>query len=75
MLEQTFEELNTISIVGESVSRVSDWAWQQSLDSEVAVRFIRGKKSQDRVACFNEFSASLQFPYYFGENWDHLRIA
>jgi hypothetical protein len=36
----------------------------------VAVRFIRGVKSISRPAFFDEASAALQFPAYFGYNWD-----
>jgi RNAse (barnase) inhibitor barstar len=36
---------------------------------KAVVRMIRGKKSQTIDELFNEVSAALQFPYYFGENW------
>lgn len=36
---------------------------------KAVVRKIRGKKSQTIDDLFNEVSAALQFPYYFGENW------
>jgi hypothetical protein len=32
------------------------------------VRLLRGKKMKDYEGLFNEFSAALQFPWYFGEN-------
>jgi hypothetical protein len=32
-------------------------------------RYIRGQKCNNIKSLFNEFAASLQFPYYFGENW------
>lgn len=34
------------------------------------VRIIRGKRCTDSNALFHEWAAALQFPYYFGENWD-----
>src|SRR5688500_5282014 len=33
------------------------------------IRTVRGKKSRTVSAFFDEVSAALQFPYYFGENW------
>jgi RNAse (barnase) inhibitor barstar len=36
----------------------------------VAVRYLRGFKCADKASFFNEASAALQFPPYFGENWD-----
>jgi hypothetical protein len=35
-----------------------------------AVRVVRGRKSRTVERFFDEVSAALQFPYYFGENWD-----
>jgi RNAse (barnase) inhibitor barstar len=37
-----------------------------------AVRVIRGIKCETLEALFNEVGAALQFPDYFGENWDAL---
>ncbi len=38
----------------------------------ITVRAIRGRKSRALEGLFNEVSAALQFPYYFGENWPAL---
>lgn len=35
-----------------------------------ACRIIRGRKSRNSEAFFDEVSAALQFPEYFGENWN-----
>ncbi|MBW4501602.1 MAG: barstar family protein [Scytonema hyalinum WJT4-NPBG1] len=37
---------------------------------EAAIRIVRGNKSTNVPNFFNEVGAALQFPYYFGENWD-----
>lgn len=34
------------------------------------VRLVRGAQCKTRAGLFNEFSAALQFPWYFGHNWD-----
>jgi len=39
-------------------------------EAGLAVRVVRGHKCRTRQALFDEFSAALQFPWYFGENWD-----
>jgi RNAse (barnase) inhibitor barstar len=46
------------------------WALQKAGDTRVACRTIRGRKARTTQALFDEFAAALQFPYYFGENWD-----
>lgn len=38
-------------------------------DAALTVRAVRGRKTHTLSALFDEFSAALQFPYYFGENW------
>src|SRR4051794_36382752 len=52
-----------------SPSAVTNWGWQSQTDGRV-VRFVRGTKCKNVLSLFDEFSAALQFPYYFGENWN-----
>lgn len=44
-------------------------AWSRDHPEWAIVR-VRGEKAQDDRQFFDECSAALQFPYYFGENWD-----
>ncbi len=39
---------------------------------ELAIRIVRGNKMRCLSDLYNELSSALQFPYYFGENWDAL---
>ena len=45
-------------------------ALQTSASGQVVARRIRGHKAKTTAALFDEFAAALQFPCYFGENWD-----
>jgi len=47
---------DSVAIVGEALRSV--------------VRIIRGQRCSTRKLLFQEWAAALQFPYYFGENWD-----
>jgi RNAse (barnase) inhibitor barstar len=51
--------------------------WIDSLDSEsppdAVVRTLRGTKMRSFQGLFQEFSAGLQFPAYFGQNFNALR--
>jgi RNAse (barnase) inhibitor barstar len=50
----------------------SIWRLQSELGAEFVVRVLQGARMQSRAGLLNEFAAALQFPYYFGENWDAL---
>jgi hypothetical protein len=52
----------------------TDFGWSLArLDGrQVVVRFLRGQKMQTAPQLFDEFAAALQFPFYFGENWNAL---
>jgi hypothetical protein len=45
-------------------------AMQESASGKVVARLIRGHKAKRTAVLFDEFAAALQFPCYFGENWD-----
>lgn len=42
------------------------WGWREA---GLTVRVVRGHKMRTVDSLFDEVSAALQFPYYFGENW------
>jgi RNAse (barnase) inhibitor barstar len=48
-------------------------ALAQAAPLRLAARVIRGRKATTVAAFFDEVSAALQFPCYFGENWDAFR--
>jgi|SRR6185369_4550914 len=55
-------------------STVTNEAWRLSREREgFAVRIVRGKKMKTLDGLFNEWAAALQFPFYFGENWNALK--
>jgi RNAse (barnase) inhibitor barstar len=55
-----------------SVSEATNFAWSLAQHNllRVVVRFLRGKKMTKLIHLYDEFAAALQFPYYFGENWN-----
>jgi RNAse (barnase) inhibitor barstar len=55
-------------------SDACDWLWALEHDSKqkLAARLIRGRKSATAASFFDEVAAALQFPHYFGENWNAL---
>jgi RNAse (barnase) inhibitor barstar len=46
------------------------WGLEASATNQLVARMVRGRKGTTREAFFDESAAALQFPYYFGENWD-----
>jgi hypothetical protein len=52
-------------------SNFCDFGWSiASHHPSFVVRFVRGKKMRTIDNLFDEACAALQFPYYFGYNWD-----
>lgn len=53
------------------VARESDIDYFASrITSGTVVKLIRGTRGRNLQALFQEWAAALQFPYYFGHNWD-----
>jgi hypothetical protein len=43
---------------------------QRENDRHIVIRMLRGRHSETPESVLREWSAALQFPYYFGHNWD-----
>ena len=53
-----------------NLSAVTNFSWKISREhgTDLSVKLLRGDKMRSWQALFDEISAALQFPYYFGEN-------
>ena len=51
-------------------SEIDDLAAEIQGTKGKTARILRGKRCQTRERFFQELAAALQFPQYFGENWD-----
>jgi RNAse (barnase) inhibitor barstar len=62
-----------LSVLAASPSAVANhlMAWTPA-HPEWDILRVRGTKSSDEACLFDELGAALQFPYYFGENWNAL---
>jgi RNAse (barnase) inhibitor barstar len=60
-----------LCVLAASPSTVADhlMAWTRAYPGWDILR-VRGAKSSDEARFFDELAAALQFPYYFGENWN-----
>jgi hypothetical protein len=52
-----------------NASSFTDRLWALG-SRDLAVRFVRGARMETPLSLFDEWAAALQFPYYFGRNWD-----
>lgn len=55
-----------------SEGRLDGWVDQLSTTPGLIARLIRGKRCTTVSALMQEWAAALQFPYYFGHNWDAM---
>lgn len=46
--------------------------WELAAPGKRRARIVRGRKSMTEADFYDEVAAALQFPGYFGENWDAL---
>jgi len=65
--------INDPAVICLDEERADRIVWKLQADKiSGAVRVIRGKKCGSKAALLDEVGAALQFPPYFGENWDAL---
>ncbi|OBF33036.1 hypothetical protein A5724_20670 [Mycobacterium sp. ACS1612] len=72
MNEQLFNpDGPAISVLAATPSTLADhlMAWMPA-HPEWDILRVRGTKSSNKKEFFDEVGAAVQFPYYFGENWD-----
>jgi RNAse (barnase) inhibitor barstar len=61
----------SLYVLAAAVSEATDFAYALARGERgIIVRFLRGRKMKKLQPLYDECAAALQFPYYFGENWN-----
>jgi hypothetical protein len=71
--EKFHEQINDPPIIFMAEGDAHDLVYSLQCECRTgSVRVIRGWKCLDYVSLHNEVAAALQFPGYYGENWDAM---
>lgn len=73
MTDEFYKQINESPIILMSQHKADKLVFSLQCNHEGgAVEVIRGRKCSNYEALHNEVAAALQFPDYYGENWDAM---